>query len=145
MSEKKERPPVGDSWIDYATRHQHAGARPCWQCKARELALAEYEAAQERVRALERERDELISGGKAVGVENAQLKAKNAKLQIATHNARREALEDAAKRAWKYIVGEANDYICPHIEADGAEWNGALCSRCLADAIRAGKDGEDRR
>jgi hypothetical protein len=55
MSEKKERPPVGDSWIDYATRHQHAGARPCWQCNARELALAEYEAAQERVRELERE------------------------------------------------------------------------------------------
>ena len=29
------------SWVDYATRHVHAGSRPCWQCAARERALGE--------------------------------------------------------------------------------------------------------
>ena len=44
-----DRPPEGDSWIDYATRHQHVGARPCWQCAARERALAEHRELTNRV------------------------------------------------------------------------------------------------
>lgn len=35
-------PPEGDSWVDYATMHQHVGG-PCWKCVARKKALAEHE------------------------------------------------------------------------------------------------------
>lgn len=41
--EAAKTPPEGDSWVDYATRHQHVGAEPCWQCIARRKALAEVE------------------------------------------------------------------------------------------------------
>ena len=47
-------PPGFTSWTDYATTHQHVGAKPCWQCNARKRALAEQEA-------LERERDAMAA------------------------------------------------------------------------------------
>lgn len=70
-----EKPPVGESWVDYATRHQHVGARPCWQCKAREMALAEVE--------------EIRRGRLAYNVEVGTLRAENEELK--------EALEQRSK------------------------------------------------
>lgn len=47
---ESDTPPDGcTSWVDYATRHVHAGAVPCWQCVARERALAELSDAEEEL------------------------------------------------------------------------------------------------
>lgn len=42
-----------ESWIDYATRHQHVGAVPCWQCAARERAMQERDEMGARITELE--------------------------------------------------------------------------------------------
>ena len=43
-------PPAGyDSWLDYATAHQHVDSARCWQCVAREKALAEQRALFARI------------------------------------------------------------------------------------------------
>ena len=49
---ESDTPPTGDSWVDYATRHQHVGT-DCWQCVARTKALAEHTALRTRIRELE--------------------------------------------------------------------------------------------
>lgn len=38
-----------ESWIDYATHHQHVGTMPCWQCAARDRAMAERDEMGARI------------------------------------------------------------------------------------------------
>jgi hypothetical protein len=54
-----------ESWIDYATRHQHVGTVPCWQCAARDRAMAERDEMGARIAELEALLPEAFRAGSA--------------------------------------------------------------------------------
>ena len=85
------------SWVDYATRHVHTWAVPCWQCAAREKALAELSGVEAQLDVEVRDRNEWQADAERNRAAYAEAMIRASKLTT--------ALQAAAKLIEAYEAG----------------------------------------